>query len=66
VELASCHPSGAWNFKVAPRVLKTTCSDVLETTNYVAENVTSYLQPDMQIQCMHIKVYRQIATIALH
>jgi hypothetical protein len=29
VELASCHPSGGWNFEVVPRFLKTPSSDIL-------------------------------------
>jgi hypothetical protein len=36
VELASCHPSGTWNFEVAPRFLESLCTPGVN--RYVTRN----------------------------
>ena len=36
MELALCHPSGTWNFKVAPTFLDTSCtSHMIHSANFL-------------------------------
>ena len=40
MELASCHPSGAENFEVAPRFLENLCTPVLKRILFIVLNDT--------------------------